>query len=617
MSDAAPNAFHKVIADRQFFGRALIIATLAAILSSTLLVGIVLVAAGLTRLVLLSSEPGGALNGLAVTPKEFEGFPYDTINRLIQKFPVLHHPSSALTILFGALAIFVLGRFLLRAFVRNRIARHVSIAINRLREHIQRQALRCNPGDLSGLQQKAAAGLFRQTAGQLEESARQWSFRRLTTIADLIALTVILLTVQYRVGIECVVPIVVCWAIARIESGRHVASADLLTEQVERELEKLTEHLNMSRIVAGYGMETLEHDHFSNSLKAYQARYDSLRQRKVRGRGTANIVASAMVALPLFILCRHLIFGELIQLPSAVALGTVCGWLILSLYRLQNIPKLRVTATVAAESINQYLLRVPAVSQVVGARFLEPMSRLLQFNQVSLETENQPDLLLNLDLKIEFGQRVALLSLDPRESEALVSLIPRFTDPSRGQVLIDGQDIRRVTLESLRAEAVIVGGDEPVFNTTVLENITAGQSDVSRQDAIEACKMVHAESFIRQLPKGYETHLGDQGALLEAGQRFRLSLARALARNPALLVIQEPSAPLGAETKAMLDDTYQRICQNRTVIFLPARLSTVKKCGRIVLLHHGRVDVDGRHEDLVRSSELYRHWEYMRFNVFR
>ncbi|MCP4510096.1 MAG: ATP-binding cassette domain-containing protein, partial [Fuerstiella sp.] len=217
----------------------------------------------------------------------------------------------------------------------------------------------------------------------------------------------------------------------------------------------------------------------------------------------------------------------------------------------------------------------------------------------------------------ERGQRVALLALDKHEAQALVSLIPRFRDPLNGQVLIDGQDIRRVTLESLRAEAVSVGGQEPVFSASVLENITAGRAEISRQDAIEASKSVHAESFIRQLPKGYETPLGEHGVVLDPGQTFRLSLARAVARKPALLVIQEPEATLDEETKTMLDDAYQRICSDRTVIFLPSRLSTVKKCNRLVLIHRGRVAADGTHEELMRSSELYRHWEYMRFNVFR
>ena len=151
----------------------------------------------------------------------------------------------------------------------------------------------------------------------------------------------------------------------------------------------------------------------------------------------------------------------------------------------------------------------------------------------------------------------------------------------------------------------------------MLENITVGQSDLTKQDAIEACKIAHAESFIRQLPKGYETHLGQHESLLDVGHRFRLSLARAIARKPALLVIQEPDGLLDTETKAMLDDTYQRIANDRTIIYIPTRLSTVKKCDRIVVLHQGRVEADGTHEELVRTSEIYRHWEYMRFNVFR
>ena len=106
-------------------------------------------------------------------------------------------------------------------------------------------------------------------------------------------------------------------------------------------------------------------------------------------------------------------------------------------------------------------------------------------------------------------------------------------------------------------------------------------------------------------------------SLLQTGQRFRLSLARAIARDPALLVIQEPDEALDSETKAMLDDTYERICANRTVIFLPTRLSTVKKCDRVIVLNDGRVAADGPYQQLVRSNELYRHWEYVKFNVFR
>ena len=120
-----------------------------------------------------------------------------------------------------------------------------------------------------------------------------------------------------------------------------------------------------------------------------------------------------------------------------------------------------------------------------------------------------------------------------------------------------------------------------------------------------------------QLPHGYEAIVGEHGHQLDVGQVYRLCLARAIARNPALLIIEEPQEPLDSETKAMLDDAYERICKDRTVLFVPTRLSTVKKCDRLVVLHHGKVAVDGRHEDLVRKSELYRHWEYVNFNMFR
>jgi ABC-type multidrug transport system fused ATPase/permease subunit len=270
-----------------------------------------------------------------------------------------------------------------------------------------------------------------------------------------------------------------------------------------------------------------------------------------------------------------------------------------------------------AEEIMTYVNRIPSVSQAPGASFLQPMSRTLIFNQISFQTPQLPGLLKGLDLRISFGERVALLSLQPTTAYALASMIPRFVDPDLGQVLIDGRDIREATLESLRAEAILVSGNDPVFNATVLENITCGQPDITRQQSQEAAKLVHADHFIRTLPRSYDTVLGERGLALDPGQIFRLSLARAIVREPALLVIEEPPTSLDAETKAMLDDAYQRVCSNRTVIFLPHRLSTVKKCARIVLIHDGKVAVDGAHEVLVRSSEIYRHWEYVRFNPFR
>jgi ABC-type multidrug transport system fused ATPase/permease subunit len=184
-------------------------------------------------------------------------------------------------------------------------------------------------------------------------------------------------------------------------------------------------------------------------------------------------------------------------------------------------------------------------------------------------------------------------------------------------VLIDGEDITWVTLESLRAETVFVSADEPPFEGSVFENIRAGQEDLTLQQVTEAAKMTHAHNFILKLFNGYETVLDGDSDALDPGQRFRLSLARAIVRDPALLIIEEPSATMDEDTKTLLADAYDRICHERTVIFLPARMSTVRRTDQVIVLNEGKVAAVGSHSKLVTQSPVYRHWEYIRFNEFR
>jgi ABC-type multidrug transport system fused ATPase/permease subunit len=167
----------------------------------------------------------------------------------------------------------------------------------------------------------------------------------------------------------------------------------------------------------------------------------------------------------------------------------------------------------------------------------------------------------------------------------------------------------------LRNETVFVGGADPFLTGSVRENIACGRPEYSLQDVTAAAKQVHASKFVLDLPQGYETVIGEHGEQLDAGQSFRLGLARAVLRNPALMIVEEPLAALDEDTKALLDDAYNRVVRNRTVIFLPSRLSTIKRCDRVVVLHQGRVEAVGPHSELVRTSQLYRHWEYLRFNA--
>ena len=245
------------------------------------------------------------------------------------------------------------------------------------------------------------------------------------------------------------------------------------------------------------------------------------------------------------------------------------------------------------------------------------MSKTLHFENVKYQTPSGQKILDGVDFKLEVDKCYAITSADPLEARAIALMLPRFIEPREGRVLIDGEDISWVTLESLRAETVFVAADDPPFEGTVFDNIRGGQSDLTLQQVTEAAKLTHAHNFIVKLFNGYETVLTSQGDTLDAGQRFRLGLARAIVRNPALLIIEEPWSPLDEDTKTLLVDAYDRICRNRTVIFLPARLSTVRRTDQVIVLHEGKVAAIGPHAKLVSQSPIYRHWEYIHFNEFR
>ena len=262
MSDASNTTFSRVISDRHFLGKSLISATIPAVASSLLIAVIVLCVGTIFQLLAHATNS---------TAPPVGDMPATILNGLSNAIPALRKPSFASTFLFGVIVVAVVFRALFRSLANRRINQHVAGGVNRLREHIQRQALRSNPGDLSGLQKRMAADLFQNTARQLEEGASQWGLVRLTTVCDLVILILLLVIVQWRVGLESVIPILVCWFVARVETERHSASTNLLSEQVDRGLQQLTEDLDKAGIVAGYGMENLEHDHFSASFSSTKA----------------------------------------------------------------------------------------------------------------------------------------------------------------------------------------------------------------------------------------------------------------------------------------------------------------------------------------------------------
>ena len=488
----------------------------------------------------------------------------------------------------------------------------------KLRQALHRQTLRVGPADLDGRDAEQVQELFVDDVDQVQRGIAATIDVYGRSVPRVILLAALALFVDPPLALLCLIPLGFCWYAVERDLQRTRSLREVAETRSAAELRLLCESLRKTRLVRGYGMEAFEQEQFQKHLGRFQAGRLSGRQLTGFTLWAARTFVLFCLVLVLYLAGTRTLAAEGSRLPFAAGLlqASAIGGLYLPLSEMWRLRRQRDQAAKAADRIYRYLGRIPEVGQAVGAKFLQPLAKNLVFENITYVSPDKRKLLDNLNLTIAAGQQVVIAAADPQEGKALVYLLTRFIEPTSGRVLYDGEDLAWVTLESLRAETILVGAD-PFFTGTVRENIGCGQSQYSLADVTEAAKATHAHNFISKLPQGYETVIGEHGEQLTPGQSFRLGLARALLRNPAVLVIDEPTELLDDDTKSMLDDAYQWLTRQRTVIFLPGRMATVRRADRIVLLHKGVVEASGTHADLMQSSQLYRHWEYLRFNVFR
>ncbi|MFO0956888.1 MAG: ABC transporter ATP-binding protein [Isosphaeraceae bacterium] len=269
-----------------------------------------------------------------------------------------------------------------------------------------------------------------------------------------------------------------------------------------------------------------------------------------------------------------------------------------------------------ANMIFEFLGRKPELYQTSGAQFLPPVEQRILMENVSVTTPSGKDLLEGIHLEIKAGTRVAVMGRGEEAKHALVCLIPRLLDPKSGKVRIDGHDLKNVTLESLRAQVALVLSSDLIFSDSVAANIGLGNPSITLPKVIEAAKIAHAHTFIQDLPHGYDTIVGPLGHYLRADEQYRIALARVYLHDPSIVIIEEPNGSIDDEIKPLIDDTIHRLARNRTIIFLPHRLSTIRSCDQVIVLHNGRIESVGTPKDLQASSKVFRHLQYVEFNQF-
>ena len=494
-------------------------------------------------------------------------------------------------------------------------------AVSAPRRNLHRQVLRLGPEDLDGTGQSLAARLISTETEELRRGVAAWIERDTRYPLEAVCLAGVVLSIQPLLAAQTVLLVGVTWYILDTEWRQAERHRRLAADRAASELRVMVDGFRAARLARGLGIEQSQHDLFASQLLRHHdlAVQEDVATDVATHPRTLIVAASCAVgAFLLFLLAMKVLLmqGELTAAAGGIF---VAAWVLVipAVKAIQRRMTVRHEAAVAAENIHRYLEQIPAVGQAVGAKFYQPLSRTLHFDSVGYRLPNGRVLLNGLDLKLEAGRTYSLVSVDPLEARALVSLLPRFIEPQQGRVLFDGEDIAWATLESLRAETVFVGADDPPLAATVLDNLRGGRGEYTLQQATDAAKTTHAHNFIVKLFNGYETVLTGGDDSLDAGQRFRLALARAILRNPAVLIIEEPRENLDDDTKALLADAYDRICVNRTVFFLPGRLSTVRRSDEVVVLHEGKVAAIGPQSRLVNLSTIYRHWEYLHFNEFR
>jgi subfamily B ATP-binding cassette protein MsbA len=268
----------------------------------------------------------------------------------------------------------------------------------------------------------------------------------------------------------------------------------------------------------------------------------------------------------------------------------------------------------AAERVFAVLDVPTEAAQDTGVRDLDGVRSAIELRDVSFRYEGvETWALQDISLTVKAGEVLALVGSSGAGKTTLVNLIPRFYDPTKGAILIDGVDLREIRLAALRRQIGIVSQETLLFDDTVRHNIAYGRDDVTDDAIIEAARAAYAHDFIMRMPNGYDTLIGENGVKLSGGERQRLAIARALLRNPPILILDEATSSLDTESERMVQMALANLMKGRTTFVIAHRLSTVQRASRIVVLAGGRIVEIGRHEDLLAGAGTYQRLYQMQF----
>lgn len=375
----------------------------------------------------------------------------------------------------------------------------------------------------------------------------------------------------------------------------------------------LYETITGNRIVKAFNMENHENKRYNNQL---QLLFDvTVQDAKFRCLQHPLMEFIGGVAIAIFIwFGGKLVIGGVMTIGEFFALMTS---LVVAYDPVKRIGKVNSTVQqglAAATRIFAILDIVPAISDKPDAIELPPFESSIEFKGVYFHYEDDTEALSDINLHVPAGQTLAIVGHSGGGKTTLTNLVPRFLDVSKGCITIDGCDIRQVTMRSLRDRIAMVTQQTILFNDTVRNNIAYGSLERSESDLIKAAEAAHALDFIKELPKGFETIIGESGARLSGGERQRISIARALLKNAPILILDEATSALDTESEREVQSALENLMKNRTTFVIAHRLSTIKNADRIIVVNNGRIVEDGTHDELLAHHGEYEQLYNMQYH---
>ncbi len=413
-----------------------------------------------------------------------------------------------------------------------------------------------------------------------------------------------LLSTHFRMALVCLILVpAVVYPVVRFGRGMRKTS--------HRSQERLADISNLvaeavrgHRVVKAFGMERFEMERFRQATR---------RHLKVKLKAQLLTYASSPVIESMAALgaVAFIVYAGYTVRKGELSSSQVVQFLtnLLMLYdpvrKLNKVNLILQEALAATHRVASIMGISNEIREREGATRLDGVSREISFENVSFAYESNA-VLRGIDLEVRHGEVVALVGVSGAGKSTLVNLLPRFFDPDEGRVTIDGVDVRDVSLESLRAQIGIVTQDTILFNDTIRNNIAYGHSDLPLERVKEAARAAYAETFIERCEHGYDAVIGESGLRLSGGERQRLAIARALFKDPPILILDEATSNLDSESEALVQKALYHLMTGRTALVIAHRLSTVKRADRILVMKAGQVVEEGSHDQLLAAGGIYK-----------